>query len=657
MNEKPLQVLLVEDNAGDARLLREAFRAERAGSFELTHLVRMSEAVVHLAKGGVDIALLDLGLPDAHDLDAVRRAHAVAPDVPLIVLTGLNDEALATQAIKEGSQDYLIKGQIENRALPRALRHAIERQRMQAELIKASEELKKLDEMKSNFISIAAHELRTPMTSIKNAVDVILTKKTGDLTREQEQFLLMAQRNINRLNGLVGDLLNISKIESGKFELLLAKIDLKQLIESALITLRPLAEKKFLPLHLNYSVEVPALRADAGKIEQVLINLINNSIKFTPESGVITVDVHQMENVPDMPDGVLGYVEISVADNGIGIPEEHRQHLFEKFYQVEGSLSQKERGGTGLGLAISKGIIEAHGGKIWFENNEGKGSKFNFTLPIVDVEQDCFTLKNELSKAKLKTLPLSVLILNVSNMENLLKSHNEMGNEQVLNIVKERIVSFGIKATDKIAVSPLTNEIILIVPDTDKLGAQALLKRIFHNVSAQKAALGDCFHSIIASIATYSEDGTSDKELIEFARGEIKKQTNKLSAGQAARDKKRVLIVDDETDILESIKFTLEQEGIECIVALDGEDALAKAKKEMPDLVLLDVMLPKMNGYKVSRLLKFDEAFKQIPIIMLTARAQERDRQVGAESGANEYLTKPFEMAELVALVKKYTDV
>jgi DNA-binding response OmpR family regulator len=128
----PLRVLLVEDNAGDASLLREMFSKEKAGSFELTHLLRMSEAVVHLAKGAVDVVLLDLGLPDGHGLDTVRRAHAAAPGVPLIVLTGLDDEALAAAAMAEGAQDYLIKGQIESRALPRALRHAIERCRMQA---------------------------------------------------------------------------------------------------------------------------------------------------------------------------------------------------------------------------------------------------------------------------------------------------------------------------------------------------------------------------------------------------------------------------------------------------------------------------------------------------------------------------------------------
>lgn len=121
-------------------------------------------------------------------------------------------------------------------------------------------------------------------------------------------------------------------------------------------------------------------------------------------------------------------------------------------------------------------------------------------------------------------------------------------------------------------------------------------------------------------------------------------------------DKKRVLIVDDEPDVVESVKFSLELENIECLEAYDGEEALSKAKNENPNLIILDIMLPKINGYKVSRLLKFDEAYKNIPIIMLTARAQEKDKQLGEDTGADEYVTKPFEMDELIKLVKKYLD-
>jgi len=119
-------------------------------------------------------------------------------------------------------------------------------------------------------------------------------------------------------------------------------------------------------------------------------------------------------------------------------------------------------------------------------------------------------------------------------------------------------------------------------------------------------------------------------------------------------DKKRILIVDDEADIVESIKFSLELEGFECLEANDGEEALFKAKEERPDLILLDIMLPKINGYKVSRTLKFDDQYKDIPIIMLTARAQEKDIKIGETTGANEYITKPFDMEELLALITKY---
>src|ERR1700728_4018166 len=186
MKEKTLKVLLVEDNAGDVRLLREMFGKERSDSFELTHLLRMSEAEVHLAKGGTDIVLLDMGLPDGHGLDTVRRAHAAAPGVPMIVLTGLDDEALAAEAMKEGAQDYLIKGQIENRALPKALRHAIERQRMQIEtdLIR-----KQQVQLRDEFLSHVSHELRSPLTSIYSFSSIIADGLAGETSPQQDEYL------------------------------------------------------------------------------------------------------------------------------------------------------------------------------------------------------------------------------------------------------------------------------------------------------------------------------------------------------------------------------------------------------------------------------------------------------------------------------------
>src|ERR1700724_3014766 len=204
MKGKSLQVLLVEDSAGDALLLREMFRKEPPGSFALTHVERMSDALSELAKGGIDIVLLDLGLPDGYGLDTVRRAQGAAPGVPVIVLTGLDDEAFAAQAMKEGAQDYLIKGQIENRALPRALRHAIERMRMQTETALA---LTNQVQFKDEFLSHVSHELRSPLTAIYQFVAILLDSLAGEVNPKQHEYLQNALKNSRQLKSMIDDLL------------------------------------------------------------------------------------------------------------------------------------------------------------------------------------------------------------------------------------------------------------------------------------------------------------------------------------------------------------------------------------------------------------------------------------------------------------------
>jgi len=171
--------------------------------------LRMSEAMIHLAKGGVDVVLLDMGLPDAHGLDTVRQAHAVAPSVPLIVLTGLDDEALAATAMKEGAQDYLIKGQIENRALPRALRHAIERHRMQTEndLIRTQQL-----QFKDEFLSHVSHELRSPLTAIYQFVTILQDRLAGELNVEQHDYLGIILRNVKQLQSMINDLVEVTQV-------------------------------------------------------------------------------------------------------------------------------------------------------------------------------------------------------------------------------------------------------------------------------------------------------------------------------------------------------------------------------------------------------------------------------------------------------------
>src|SRR6202047_4836121 len=260
MKEKALQVLVVEDNAGDVRLLREMFSKEKPGSFELTHVLRMGEALVHLAKGDVDIVLLDMGLPDGHGLDTVRRVHAAAPGVPLIVLTGLDDEALAAEAMKEGAQDYLIKGQIENRALPRALRHAIERHRMQTET-----DLIRIDQMKfqDEFLSHVSHELRAPLTAIYQFVTILLDRLAGDLNLEQHEYLEIVLRNVKQLQSMINDLLEVTRVQAGKLIVELQCTSVSDAIVYTIDTLQGAATAKGITLSSDMDGRLlPTVNAD-----------------------------------------------------------------------------------------------------------------------------------------------------------------------------------------------------------------------------------------------------------------------------------------------------------------------------------------------------------------------------------------------------------
>jgi signal transduction histidine kinase len=369
--KKPLQVLLVEDNASDARLLRGMFNKETQGSFEFTHLTHMSEAETLLSKGGVDIVLLDMGLPDGHGLDILRRARAAAPAVVMIVLTGFEDEALAAEALKEGAQDYLIKGQIENRALPQALRHAMERQRMQAEAdLMRKDDLKRRDD----FVSHVSHELRSPLTSISSFSSIIADGLAGETTPQQDDYLRIILRNVDQLRAMIEDLLEVTQAQTGKLAVELQSVSVTEAAAYAVDTLTGAAKKKGISLSVLPLACLPSVYADATRVRQILTILLDNAVKFTPDGGTVTVGAKVYEK-----DGSMELVEVS--DTGCGIKPEETDRVFEHLYQINDPGSAGRRG-LGLGLHIAKDLVTRHGGKIWVTSVPGKGSRFSFTLPI-----------------------------------------------------------------------------------------------------------------------------------------------------------------------------------------------------------------------------------------------------------------------------------
>ena len=260
------------------------------------------------------------------------------------------------------------------------------------EIIETNAKLAKLERLKSEFISIVSHELRTPLTSIKNSLDILMSGRCGEITESSDKFLSMAMRNVQRLSGIINDLLDLSKIEAGKMDFHFAPTNINTVIDYVKNALTEVAKSKGLTIITEQHELLPDITADAQRLEQVLTNLVSNAIKFTPENKTITIsakllnskDIYVNEyfkNSVKLADG--DYVLVCVKDEGIGIAEKDLVHAFDKFAQIENSLSRKA-GGTGLGLPIAKQLLEAHHGAIWCDSELHKGSKFYFVIPLTN---------------------------------------------------------------------------------------------------------------------------------------------------------------------------------------------------------------------------------------------------------------------------------
>ena len=359
-----MRVLLVEDNPGDARLIRFYLSEAGLAAYALTHVDRLADGIKRASGADFDVVLLDLSLPDASGLETVRRMHEAAATRPIVVLTGLDDEAVALEALREGAQDYLMKGQIDGRLLVRAMRYAIERKRT---LI----ELQHLNDFKNTMLGMAAHDLRNPLAVVTTCSDFLLSPESASLSAKMRtDFLRRIKTNGEFMFKLIDDLLDVTKIESGKLDLKLEQGDLSQLTEASVAFNRMLADKKGIRLNFVPERGLPELRFDRVKIEQVLNNLISNALKFSAPGAQVTIRTSQTN----------GSVVVSVADQGQGIPAEELDKLFKPFSRTSVRSTAGEKS-TGLGLAISRKIIDGHGGHIWAESEVGRGTTLRFSLP------------------------------------------------------------------------------------------------------------------------------------------------------------------------------------------------------------------------------------------------------------------------------------
>lgn len=316
------------------------------------------------------------------------------------------------------------------------------------EITEKNIKLAKLERLKSEFISIVSHELKTPLTSIKNSLDIVASGKAGETTEPMEKFLDMAKRNVKKLSKIINDLLDMSKIEAGKMDYTFKQTSIAPVINDIKMSLAQIAKQKDLTLNVDIEENLKDVYADSDRIEQVLTNLVSNAIKFSPKNGSINISAKVVNSFDIVVEDCFKkqiqqlngeYVQVSVADSGIGIGKDDLIHVFDKFEQIENSLS-REVGGSGLGLSIAKQLISSHNGVIWCDSIINKGSVFSFVLPVAN-EKSRFLLseKQLLQEAKIKKVNL--IALNIKSKQDSIKKL--LDEDELWSLYNKRDSYFG----------------------------------------------------------------------------------------------------------------------------------------------------------------------------------------------------------------------
>jgi len=399
----PMHVLLFEEGRVKGPSL-EQFLRPCQGEFQISHARLQAGTHQELSEMPSDVAVVDMPLDRISSLDAVRRTRAALPGIPLLVLTETTDEALGLQAMREGAHDCFVKSKITTSALVRAMRRTIERQKLQHVLEETRQQQARLTD---EFLSHVSHELRSPLAAMHQFVSLLLDNIPGELNAEQREFLEIVARNTSELRGLIDDLLDATRAETGKLTVERACISASQLIHAVMQRYSVIAQERGLRLSNQLPFRLPAISADPQRTRQILSNLLDNACKFTPAGGEIAVTVAADENSP-------AFLRFSVADSGPGIPAESLPHVFDRLYQGA-AVAQQSRRGLGLGLHITRELVTRHGGTIWVESQFGKGTTFHFTLPIFSVESLIAPLIRSAAAAGKKAFALITVLLTPPN--------------------------------------------------------------------------------------------------------------------------------------------------------------------------------------------------------------------------------------------------
>ena len=500
-------------------------------------------------------------------------------------------------------------------------------------------EFREIDNMKTEFISTVSHELRTPLTSIKGAIGLIMGGVAGEINEEVRELLNIAQKNTDRLIKIINDMLDISKIESGKIQMNKEPLYITDCVRRSVEGISAFAHQNNIRIETDLPPATSVILADKDRIDQVITNLLSNAIKFTPAGGQVTVSVREEDD----------FVKVSVKDTGIGVPETHLERIFDKFHQVDRTAA-RQKGGTGLGLSICYAIVNEHGGKIWAESIVGKGSTFSFTLPrlkggeeLAEPELTLSARVQEFESRRLKREPLEIkgkTILVCDDDPYAVRELKRFLDKEGFECIEAYNGRECIELARRVRPDAISLDIIM--PGLDGFQVVNILKQdpvteripvVFVSILRDKA-----HKEVSLGVHDWLVKPISEKRLVDSV---------KRAVGQAA-ERPVILIVDDDKDTVKLLRVMIEKAGYIADTAYDGKEAIEKINAMRPDLIILDIMMPGLDGFQVVSLLKENNWTRHIPILVLTAKDLTPLEKRLLHLGVTRFLTKSYATEEKI---------
>ncbi|NWF97685.1 MAG: diguanylate cyclase [Nitrospirae bacterium] len=571
----------------------------------------------------------------------LKKTNGGGVDWLFVIHSLKNEEDLKEIILEKEKAIELVKEEFEKKVLERT-----------GELERINRDLDYANQLKGRFISNMSHELRTPLNSILGFSEVLLDRTFGDLSEHQERYLKNIHNSGKHLLELVNNILDIAKIEAGKYEMVYETIPVDDLLNEVINVMKPLAESKFIELMVSVGEGVNQITADRVKLKQILYNLLSNAIKFTPEGGMVRVDVSGEGRTDlDYSDNGFGFqgIKFSVQDTGIGISPEDREKIFNEFEQATSTFSKKY-GGVGLGLALTKKLVELHGGTISVESNLGEGSTFSFYIPMTTplpaesekIKNEAIILNTPWAKEE---APLILVVEDDLSTAELLTLNLTQAGYRVAHAFN------GDEAIEKARdLKPFAITLDVLLPKKDGWEVLQALKS-----NRETSDIPVIIHSIVDNKELAFALGATDYLLKPLEREAL---ISKLEEITISKGKKvlpvSVLIVESDDKVTKSLKDPLEQYGFLIYTATTGRRGIELASALRPAVILLDFKLPDMIGYDVIKEIKEGPSTKDIPVFILTEKDISVEDRIAYVGKIERIVQKnAFNIKELIGHIKE----